>query len=334
MPAESDIRVSSQPTRGKQVRASISSTFRDMHAERDHLATVVLPELRERVEQLGLESFDVDLRWRVPAKDLNGETANSWEYCRRWIDRVEPFFVCILGQRYGRAPEPERLGESADRQWQEREPRSIPDLEVRHAVLDSRRKRRSYFSLRLTPVPKPNTETVDPPEYQGRLEQLKTAVQHCGRPVRYSPVSTGHGFVGLAGFGDFVLDDLWSGVLRDERYVPKAVWRQLLKADTDADPRDADDSQPSPRNRWETVVALAKPQQQDPLHAERQQMEAFAASRLRWFQGRTQDLQQLTSFLHSAAEKAPRLAVVNAVLRQCGESTQSAKDIVNPRRKE
>jgi hypothetical protein len=25
------------------------------------------------------------------------ETGNSWEYCRQWIARVEPFFVCILG---------------------------------------------------------------------------------------------------------------------------------------------------------------------------------------------------------------------------------------------
>jgi hypothetical protein len=85
----------------KTVRVFTSSTFRDMHAERDHLVTVVFPELRERVEWLGLEFFDVDLRWGVPSKDTNGETANSWEYCRQWIDRVEPFFVSILGQRYG-----------------------------------------------------------------------------------------------------------------------------------------------------------------------------------------------------------------------------------------
>jgi hypothetical protein len=39
----------------------------------------------------------LDLRWGVLAKDANGETANSWEYCRQWIDRVEPLFVCILG---------------------------------------------------------------------------------------------------------------------------------------------------------------------------------------------------------------------------------------------
>jgi hypothetical protein len=65
--------------------------------------------LRERVEQLGLEFFDVDLCWGVPAKDANGETANSWEYCRQWIDRAKPFFVGILGQRYGRQLAPREL---------------------------------------------------------------------------------------------------------------------------------------------------------------------------------------------------------------------------------
>jgi hypothetical protein len=35
----------------KTVRVFVSSTFRDMHAEGDHLVTVVFPELRERIEQ-------------------------------------------------------------------------------------------------------------------------------------------------------------------------------------------------------------------------------------------------------------------------------------------
>jgi hypothetical protein len=129
------------PTK-QSVRVFISSTFRDPAArgtERDHLVTVVFPELRERVELLGLEFFDVDLRRGVSAKDLNGETANSWDYCRQWIDRVEPFFVCILGQRYGWVPEPRHFRDDADRERQQREPRSITDLEGRHAVLDSRR---------------------------------------------------------------------------------------------------------------------------------------------------------------------------------------------------
>jgi hypothetical protein len=99
----------------KQVRVYISSTFRDMHAERDHLVTVVFPELRERVEQLELEFFDVDLRWGMPAKTLNGEMANSWEYCWQWIDRIEPLYVCILDQRYGWVPEPSHFCETAVR---------------------------------------------------------------------------------------------------------------------------------------------------------------------------------------------------------------------------
>ena len=53
----------------KSVRVIVCSTFRDMHAERDHLVTVVSAELRERVKQLGLEVFDVEMRWgmRRPA---------------------------------------------------------------------------------------------------------------------------------------------------------------------------------------------------------------------------------------------------------------------------
>lgn len=89
------------------IRVFVSSTFRDMYAERDPLVTVVFPELRERLERLGLEFFDVDLRWGVPAKTLDGETAISWEYCRQWIDCAEPFFICMLGQRpslYPQAP--------------------------------------------------------------------------------------------------------------------------------------------------------------------------------------------------------------------------------------
>ena len=90
----------------KQVRFFISSAFRNMHAELDHLVTVVFPELRERVEQLGLEFFDVDLCWGGPAKDANGESANSRDYCRQSIDRVEPFFFRLFGQRCDGAPEP------------------------------------------------------------------------------------------------------------------------------------------------------------------------------------------------------------------------------------
>jgi hypothetical protein len=105
--------------------------------------------------------------------------------------------------------------------------------------------------------------------------------------------------------------------------VPKII-RQVLNTDPDSDPRYTDESQPVPRDLWEKIVALAKPLPQDPLDAERQQMEAFAASRLRWFQGRTHELQQRTDFIYSSVENAPRLAVIAAAPGQ-GKSALLAK---------
>jgi telomerase protein component 1 len=49
----------------KTVRVFISSTFRDMHAERDYLSRVVFPELRERCAGRHLHLVDMDLRWGI-----------------------------------------------------------------------------------------------------------------------------------------------------------------------------------------------------------------------------------------------------------------------------
>ena len=45
------------------IRVFISSTFRDMHAERDYLVKVVFSRLRERLEKYRIhtEDFDFDM---------------------------------------------------------------------------------------------------------------------------------------------------------------------------------------------------------------------------------------------------------------------------------
>ncbi|TFH54346.1 MAG: DUF4062 domain-containing protein [Methanothrix sp.] len=50
------------PSTWNTIRIFISSTFRDMHAERDYLVKVVFPELRERCAKRHLNLIDVDLR--------------------------------------------------------------------------------------------------------------------------------------------------------------------------------------------------------------------------------------------------------------------------------
>ena len=62
----------------KTVRVFISSTFRDMHAERDHLVKVTFPRLRQWCEDRRLHLVDIDLRWGVTEADAkNGKAIGN-----------------------------------------------------------------------------------------------------------------------------------------------------------------------------------------------------------------------------------------------------------------
>lgn len=75
------------------VRVFSSSAFRSMHAERDHLVKYIFHQFCNCCELRGVTWGDLDLRRGVPTKTLDGETLNSWECGRQWIDQGEPFFV-------------------------------------------------------------------------------------------------------------------------------------------------------------------------------------------------------------------------------------------------
>ena len=53
----------------EEIRIFVSSTFNDMHAERDYLIQEVFPELRDWCEQRRIRMTDIDLRWGVTEKD-------------------------------------------------------------------------------------------------------------------------------------------------------------------------------------------------------------------------------------------------------------------------
>ena len=52
-------------TDSRQIRVFISSTFRDMKEERDHLVKFTFPQLRKLCESRGVVWGEVDLRWGV-----------------------------------------------------------------------------------------------------------------------------------------------------------------------------------------------------------------------------------------------------------------------------
>ena len=50
---------------GRQIRVFVSSTFRDMQAEREELVKRVFPQLRKLCEARGVVWGEVDLRWGI-----------------------------------------------------------------------------------------------------------------------------------------------------------------------------------------------------------------------------------------------------------------------------
>ncbi len=108
-------------TTWKTVRVFISSTFRDMQAERDHLVRFVFPRLREQLLPRRIHLVDVDLRWGVTTEQ------DGSEVCRKIITECRPRVLCMLGGRYGTIPEAKELSITAD--------------EVHFGVLDEHRER-------------------------------------------------------------------------------------------------------------------------------------------------------------------------------------------------
>ncbi len=122
------------------VRIFISSTFEDMHAERDYLVKQVFPELREWCEQRRLHLVDIDLRWGVREEDTQNK--NVVEVCLRRIDEARPFFLCFLGQRRGWVPGPDDVSANtlSDTGFPDlRESlgnSSVTELEIMHALIN------------------------------------------------------------------------------------------------------------------------------------------------------------------------------------------------------
>jgi len=93
-------------TRIKTARVFVSSTFSDMHAERDHLNRFVFPELRSRCIRHGIEFVGVDLRWGVTENEI--EQRGALSACLDDIKRCN-IFLSLLGDRYGWIPLPEEI---------------------------------------------------------------------------------------------------------------------------------------------------------------------------------------------------------------------------------
>lgn len=86
----------------------VSSTFRDMQAERDMIQKEVLPQLRNRARVYGENINVIDLRWGVDTSELESEEGSMkvMSVCLDEVERSNPYMLIFLGERYGSIIEP------------------------------------------------------------------------------------------------------------------------------------------------------------------------------------------------------------------------------------
>ncbi|MBN2878443.1 MAG: DUF4062 domain-containing protein [Clostridia bacterium] len=86
----------------KAVRLFVSSTFRDMQEEREAL-TLIFPAVTQFCRLYDLDFIPVDLRWGITEEEAQSD--KTVEICLDEVSRCAPFFIGILGERYGWIPE-------------------------------------------------------------------------------------------------------------------------------------------------------------------------------------------------------------------------------------
>jgi hypothetical protein len=99
----------------KTIPVFISSTFRDMHAERDQLNNALFPALRERLQGRRCRLEPIDLRVGVETDSTKAERERQRKVEGR-MKNVEVDAACrsfLLGDRYGWVPGEDRIKAAA-----------------------------------------------------------------------------------------------------------------------------------------------------------------------------------------------------------------------------
>jgi ankyrin repeat protein len=163
-----------------EIRLFVSSTFEDLKKERDHLVNVVFPKLRKLCAERGIEFTEIDLRWGVTAKQA--KQGKVIPICLQQIKRCHPYFIGILGHRYGWKPGQEELLKqenlAMEYPWLKsdiQDGKSITEIEIQYGVLRNTKEDNIAFFYFRNGSPATFCEKKGSPR-NIKLEKLKAAI--------------------------------------------------------------------------------------------------------------------------------------------------------------
>ena len=208
----------------REIRVFISSTFRDMQEEREELVKRIFPQLRRLCESRGVTWGEVDLRWGVP--DEAKAEGKVLPLCLQEIEHCRPYFIGLLGERYGWVPEDFSKDLLQTQPWlEEHRNQSVTALEILHGVLrNPKMDQHAFFYFRDPGYAAAHPGfTEEAPVLREKLAKLKDEIRHSGFPVK-EPFAT------PKQLGEWVLRDLTAIIeeLYPEKDVPNALDRAEL----------------------------------------------------------------------------------------------------------
>ena len=124
----------------KEYRIFISSTFKDMQQERDVIRNDVFPELEMFAKKYNIAISIIDLRWGINTEECETNNESSFKIFRTCFDEIDeskPFFVGLVGNRYGWIPNLEELPLSLDSKFKDFlkfQGKSITESEMLYAI--------------------------------------------------------------------------------------------------------------------------------------------------------------------------------------------------------
>lgn len=237
----------------RRIEVFVSSTFKDMDAERDALKLEVCRRLNERYRSSRIDFQFIDLRIGIDTERLDEEEAEDkvLEVCLESIERSRPFFIGLVGGRYGWVPPRERWEAVVNRLSEEHRTlvcngvgRSVTELEILYGAIGNHGENinRSLFFFRddssydkLPPTLKPTFCETDS-QKQERLRQMKAEiVEEClshetemaimnYRLAWDSDRKTFDGIYGEGGFADIVYQRICQEIDSYVALQPAVSW--------------------------------------------------------------------------------------------------------------
>eukprot|EP00741_Cyanophora_paradoxa_P025641 tig00000385_g24745.t1 len=224
------------------LKVFVSSTFRDMHGERNVIARTVFPQLNEWGRTRRLNFVPVDLRWGLTKEDTGSGGKGALALCLEQaaphslypaapppclkvrypctqLDECRPYVIVLLGGRYGWRPAEYQIPDDGRLEWLSRYPigHSITSMEIAYAFLAFTEPRmravvfdrdEKFVEERVPEGPARAVFREDDPEAAAMLQEMKERIRAhpYARTTKYSPKSFEtypDGSVGAGGLDEF-----------------------------------------------------------------------------------------------------------------------------------